>query len=108
MHRPAVFHRVAGPVQRPAPPKGARNLVVVTLDSLRFDTCLEANPATMTRLGEVERRYSHAPWTPPSHYNLLMGLMPHPSPAGVLAAAVYRREYQRYAERLGVDGLGVD
>ena len=106
MGRPNAFRRVAGPVARPDPPKGARNLVVVTLDSLRFDTCVEAKPATMTRLGEIERRFSYASWTAPSHYNLLMGLMPHASPAGVLAAALYRRDYERYAERLGVEGLG--
>ena len=48
-----AFRRVAGPVARPDPPKGARNLVIVTLDSLRFDTCVEAKPTTMTRLGEI-------------------------------------------------------
>jgi hypothetical protein len=104
--QPTGFRRVAGPVRRPNPPEGARNLVVVTLDSLRFDTCVEAEPATMARLGEIERRYSYASWTAPSHYNLLMGLLPHTNPPGVLAAALYRREYERYAERLGIEGLG--
>jgi hypothetical protein len=105
--QPTGFRRVAGPVSRPDPAKGARNLVVVTLDSLRFDTCVEARPVTMARLGEIERRHSYASWTAPSHYNLLMGLLPHTSPPGVLAAAVYRRDYERYAKRLGIDGLGI-
>ena len=69
-------HAVAGPVRRPTPPSGARHFVVVTLDSLRFDSCIDANPVNMQRLGEVERRYSYASWTAPSHYNLLMGLLP--------------------------------
>jgi arylsulfatase A-like enzyme len=103
-----MFERVAGPVPRPEPPPDARNLVVVTLDSLRFDTCVEARPATMSRLGEIERRYSYASWTAPSHYNLLMGLLPHPNSPHLLAAAHYRRDYSRYQERLGVEGLGFD
>src|SRR3954468_1819041 len=101
-----VPEAVAGPVPRPVPPAGARHLVVVTLDSLRFDSCIDANPVNMQRLGEIERRYSYASWTAPSHYNLLMGLMPHSSPRGVLAAAYYRADYERYAQRLGVDGIG--
>ena len=96
-----------GPVRRATPPPGARNLVLVTLDSLRYDTCLEAEPVMMRRLGEIERRFSYASWTAPSHYNLLMGLMPHTSPAGMLAAAYYRRDYERYADRLGLDGIGL-
>jgi hypothetical protein len=99
--------QVAGPVRRADPPAGARNLVVVTLDSLRYDTCLEARPKWMTRLGEIERRYSYASWTAPSHYNLLMGLMPHTSPPHTLAAAYYRNDYSRYAERLGLADLGL-
>jgi hypothetical protein len=104
---PAPAPAVAGPVARPTPPPGARHLVVITLDSLRFDTCIEAAPANMRRLGDIERRYSYASWTAPSHYNLLMGLLPHTSPSGMLAAAYYRSDYERYAQRLGVDGVGM-
>src|SRR5437764_8542789 len=56
---------------------GTRNLVVITLDSLRFDSWVEAAPANLARIGEVERRYSYASWTAPSHCKLLMGLLPH-------------------------------
>jgi hypothetical protein len=101
-----MIDRVAGPVPRPTPPAGARNLVVLTLDSLRFDTCIEAGATNMQRLGEIERRYSYATWTAPSHYNLLMGLMPHPNPVDMLAAAHYRSDYERYELRLGIEGLG--
>jgi hypothetical protein len=97
-----------GPSTRPAPPPGARNLVIVVLDSLRFDTCVEAKPATLRSLGEVERRHSYATWTAPSHYNLLMGLLPHRNPPRTLAAAYYRAEYAEMARRLGIDDLSFD
>ena len=93
---------------RPRPPAGARSLVVVVLDSLRFDAWQAAEVPHLDALGTVERRYSYASWTAPSHYNLLTGLLPHASPTKVYASALYREEYARYAERLGVAGIGFD
>ena len=90
---------------RPEPPPGARNLVVVVLDSLRYDSWVAADPAPLRRLGPVERRWSYASWTAPSHYNLLMGLLPHTSPSHVYASEYYKRDLARYTERLGVDGI---
>jgi sulfatase-like protein len=90
---------------RPAPPDGARNLVVVVLDSLRYDSWLAAEPRTLAQLGPVERRWSYATWTAPSHYNLLMGLLPHTSPPEVYASEYYKQDFQRYSERLGVEGI---
>jgi hypothetical protein len=86
------------------PPSGPkpRNLVVVVLDSLRYDSWVAAPPASLAELGEVERRWSYASWTAPSHYNLLMGLMPHESPSHVYASEYYKRDFRRYTERLGV------
>jgi len=94
-----------GSPERPAPPTGARNLVVVVFDSLRYDSWTAAAPKTLARLGEVERRWSYASWTAPSHYNLLMGLLPHTSPAQVYASEYYKQDFIRYSERLGVDGM---
>ena len=90
---------------RPEPPLGARHLVVVTLDSLRYDSWMAATPRVLGTLGEVERRWSYASWTAPSHYNLLMGLLPHSSPPRVYASEYYKRDFARYTERLGVDGI---
>lgn len=87
------------------PPRGARNLVMVVLDSLRYDSWVAAEPRVLARLGPVERRWSYASWTAPSHYNLLMGLLPHTSPQQVYASEYYKRDFQRYSERLGVDGI---
>lgn len=56
----------------------------------------------LQRLGAIERRWSYASWTAPSHYNLLMGLLPHTSPSGVYASEYYKRDFARYTERLGV------
>jgi hypothetical protein len=64
-----------------------------------------ARPATLARLGAVERRWSFASWTAPSHFNLLMGLLPHTSPAGVYASEYYKRDFLRYGERLGIEGM---
>src|SRR5438270_10806902 len=90
---------------RPAPPTGANNLVVVVLDSLRYDSWMTADMRTASALGPVERRWSYASWTSPSHYNLLMGLLPHASPTHVYASEYYKRDFARYADRLGVAGL---
>jgi hypothetical protein len=95
----------ANPADRPAPPPGARNLVVVVLDSLRFDSWVQAAPPTLAQLGPVERRWSYATWTAPSHYNLLMGLLPHTSPPEVYASEYYKQDFRRYSERLGVEGI---
>jgi hypothetical protein len=83
----------------------ARNLVVITLDSLRYDSWLAAEPRFLSRLGQVERRYSYATWTAPSHYNLLMGLLPHRSPAQVYASEYYKEDFLRYSDRLGVPDI---
>lgn len=95
------------PSRRPDPAPGARNFVLVILDSLRYDTCVEAAPRVMRGIGEIERRHSYATWTAPSHFNLLMGLLPHRNRADVLAAATYRADYDRYSERLGIEGLSM-
>jgi hypothetical protein len=53
----------------------------------------------------VQRRWSYASWTAPSHYNLLMGLLPHSSPPEVYASEYYKEDFLRYSERLGVEGM---
>lgn len=90
---------------RPQPPPGARNLVVVVLDSLRYDSWVAAEPQALAALGPVEQRWSYASWTAPSHYNLLMGLLPHTSPPEVYASEYYKADFVRYGERLGVEGM---
>jgi Sulfatase len=96
-------HRPSEP--RPDAPRDARNLIVVVLDSLRYDSCVEAGMNTLASLGTIERRWSYASWTAPSHHNLLMGLLPHLSPAHLFASELYKSEYQRYGERLNVSDI---
>ena len=55
----------------------------------------------MRKLGKVEQRWSYASWTAPSHYNLLMGLMPHTSPRNVYASEYYKKDFFKFNERLG-------
>jgi hypothetical protein len=88
-----------------ASPTRPRNLVIVVLDSLRYDSWIAAQPEALAALGPVERRWSYATWTAPSHYNLLMGLLPHTSPPEVYASEYYKEDFLRYTERLGVEGM---
>lgn len=82
------------------------NYLLIVLDSCRFDSFVAAAPRTIQRLGPLERRWSYASWTAPSHYNLLMGLLPHASPPRVYASEYYKRDLAKYAERLGTDAVG--
>src|SRR5579884_2800094 len=88
--------------------KAVNNLVIVILDSLRYDSWVDAAPATMGRLGPVQRRWSYASWTLPSHQNLLSGLLPHESPRGTLASHYYRQAFGRFAEQLNIAGTGFE
>src|SRR5581483_10505512 len=90
------------------PPRSCRplnNYIIVILDSCRYDTLVAAAPRTLSRLGTIERRWSYASWTAPSHYNLLMGLLPHASPTQVYASEYYKRDFLRYRDRLGIEDM---
>jgi hypothetical protein len=96
---------MSGANARPRPPEGARNVIIVIFDSCRYDSWVAAAPKTLGLLGKAERRWSYASWTAPSHYNLLMGLLPHTSPPRVYASEYYKQDFIRYSERLGVEGM---
>jgi hypothetical protein len=77
------------------------NYILVVFDSCRYDSFMRARPKIMKKLGKVERRWSYASWTSPSHYNLLIGLMPHLSPRHVYASEYYKKDFLQFNERLG-------
>jgi sulfatase-like protein len=81
------------------------NYILVVFDSCRYDAFAAARPKTMKKLGRVEKRWSYASWTAPSHYNLLMGLMPHTNPRNIIASDYYARDFLKFNERLGSEGL---
>jgi hypothetical protein len=81
------------------------NYVLIIFDSCRYDSFTSARPSVMRRLGKVEKRWSYASWTAPSHYNLLMGLMPHVSPRNVFASEYYKKDFFKFNERLGAGGI---
>ena len=91
---------------RPIPPPGARNLVIVILDSLRYDSWTTAAPPNLATLGPVERRFSYASWTAPSHYKPADGCCcrtrarPTSTPT-----EYYKQDFRRYSDRLGVEGV---
>jgi len=82
-----------------------RNLVLITYDSCRFDSVMAARAPNLGRLGQVEKRWSYASWTAPSHYTFLMGLVPHRSPTHVYASEVYKEDFGRWGDRLGIPDL---
>lgn len=81
------------------------NYVLVILDSCRYDSFVAAKTKTMLKLGELEARWSYASWTAPSHYNLLMGLLPHQSPQQVYASEYYKNDFFKFNERLGAEDI---
>ncbi|MEQ8763299.1 MAG: metalloenzyme [Planctomycetota bacterium] len=97
------------PAQQRPDPKGKNNYVVITLDSCRYDSFMEAKPELIAKpyggLEKIEKRYSYASWTAPSHYNLLMGLLPHTSPPNVYASEYYKEDFVRYNQRLGAKSI---
>ena len=86
-------------------PKAKNNFIVITLDSLRYDSFMEAAPKTIMKLGKVEKRYTYASWTAPSHYNLLTGLLPHTTPDNVYASEYYKEDFFNYNDRLGAKDI---
>ncbi len=86
-------------------PQGENNFIIITLDSLRYDSFMAAAPKTIMKLGKVEKRYTYASWTAPSHYNLLTGLLPHTSPENVYASEYYKEDFFNYNKRLGAKDI---
>ncbi len=93
-------------LQRLARTPGGRHVVVLVLDSLRFDAWAPAGLRAFSGFGPVECRFAWATWTAPSHYNLLMGLLPHQAPTGVFAATHHQQLLKDWGERLGVEDFG--
>jgi len=79
--------------------------VLLVLDSCRFDSLAAARMPVLGRLGPLERRFSYATWTAPAHFNLLMGLLPHPDPRNTFASAYYQQSLGRWQVRLGFAGV---
>lgn len=81
------------------------NLVFIVMDSCRYDSYARARKPNMDRIGQGSKRYSFASWTSPSHYTYLMGMIPHDSPQGVFASEVYKKDFSKWVDRLGVKDL---
>lgn len=88
------------------------HLFIITLDSCRYDSFMAAEPRNIARLcgglDKVEKRWTYASWTAPSHYNLLTGLVPHSSPQKVYASEYYKNDLYKFKERLGVEQAGFE
>ncbi len=77
------------------------NIVFIIMDSCRLDSFMNANTPNIDRIGKVEKRYSYASWTAPSHYAFTMGMLPHASPTEIYASEVYKEEFALWTERTG-------
>jgi hypothetical protein len=82
--------------------------VLVVFDSCRYDSFMRARPRVIHKLGAIERRWSYASWTSPSHFNLLTGLMPHSSPRNVYASEYYTKDFLKFNERLGAGHINFE
>ncbi len=104
--RPKLPPRPMGAMGGPRPdPQADNNFIIIILDSLRYDSFAAAEPKTISKLGKLEKRYTYASWTAPSHYNLLTGLLPHTTPPNVYASEYYKEDFFNYNERLGTKGI---
>jgi len=83
----------------------SNHLLYIVMDSCRYDSFMAAKTPNIDRLGQAEMRYSYASWTSPSHYAMLMGMVPHKSPRGVFASEVYKEEFSRWITRLDIPDL---
>jgi len=81
------------------------NYILIVFDSCRYDSFMAARPKVMKKLGKVEQKWSYASWTSPSHYNLLIGLMPHSSPKHVYASEYYKKDFLKFNDRLGMKDI---
>ena len=73
--------------------KCGNNYILIIFDSCRFDSFIRARPKVMGKLGKVQKRWSYATYTSPSHYNLLSGLLPHTNPRRVFASEYYKYDF---------------
>ena len=81
------------------------SIVFIVMDSCRYDSMMAARRPNIDRLGAIEKRYSYASWTAPSHYAFTMGMLPHSSPRDVFASEVYKEEFQQWKTRTGAGEL---
>lgn len=81
------------------------NLILVVFDSTRFDSMKVASRNNIDRLGPLQKRFSYASWTNPSHQVLVMGVMPHTSEKKVFASKIYAKEMMHWKARLDLPEL---
>lgn len=79
------------------------NIFLIILDSCRYDSFIKARTPNFDRIAKVQKRYSYASWTSPSHFTFLMGLLPHSSQKNIFASTVYESEYRLWQKRIGID-----
>lgn len=75
-----MFHRFFKNIpikkQNPTAPENAKNILFITLDSLRFDTFQRAKTPNLDKVGKAHKTYSYAPFTYGSHSAMFVGFTP--------------------------------
>lgn len=51
------------------------NIIFLIIDSALYDNFVKAKTKNISKLGIIEKRYSYASWTSPSHYVYLISIM---------------------------------
>jgi arylsulfatase A-like enzyme len=78
------------------------HVLFIVFDSCRYDSYCQASTPNIDRLAKAERRYAFASWTVPSHHVYMMGASPHTNPRGVFASEVYKKDFLKWSDRLGI------
>lgn len=74
---------------------GSENFVLVTYDSCRYDSYIEAATPVLDAHGEVRKAYSQATYTFASHASMFQGMLPH-----VFAEEAYYNRFVRQMWRI--------
>jgi hypothetical protein len=84
------------------------HIVLIVFDSARYDTFARAARPHLARIGQAQRRFSYASWTPPSHYAMLLGMLPHQGRPGLFASVEHQRELLSWSQRIGVEPASLE
>jgi arylsulfatase A-like enzyme len=90
----------------PATATGSRNVVLVFLDTTRYDESLRSMPRLArfrSNALSFDNAWAPAPWTVPSHFAVLTGLDPHRIPANP-ETRLYRAHPTMLAQRFDARG----
>ena len=91
---------------KPGKEAPGNNYIVMVFDSCRHDSFVAAQPKNISRLGKSRRAGPTLPGPRPRTTICSLGCLPHTNPKRVFASDYYKNDFLKYAERLGIEGVG--